>query len=86
MLDPKEYAAAACDGKQRFGTRKMAAKIAQRPRRQFDHAKLQPYRCSICAGWHLGLSGGKLPEKASDIRQRKQFEARRVWQGKERLS
>ena len=80
MFNPG-YEEAACHGKQRFGTHKMAAQVAKRPRRQYDSGLLQPYRCPLCQGWHIGTAG-KPPEKASDIKNRRQFEARRVWQGK----
>jgi hypothetical protein len=47
------YRRSACDGKQRFADRSLAAKAANRkPGRKV-------YHCVFCAGWHVGTADHK---------------------------
>ena len=46
-------AAAYCNGKERFESQALAAKVAGRSTRRHSGA-LHAYRCPACAGWHCG--------------------------------
>ena len=41
-----------CEGKVRFDSALLAAKVAQRHRED----RRQAYRCGVCGGWHLGTA------------------------------
>ncbi|KKK73778.1 hypothetical protein LCGC14_2890390 [marine sediment metagenome] len=52
-LFPAEMAMSNCAGKQRLVSRRLADRVARRMRK-VHKARLVPYRCPQCAGWHVG--------------------------------
>lgn len=51
-ISASELCASGCAGKERFATFTLADQVAKRGTRQ--RMRRQPYRCSLCQGFHLG--------------------------------
>lgn len=53
-----------CQGKQSFNTPQRAKKVSHRLANGHG-AKISPYRCPVCHGWHIGSKVGnqKKPSK-----------------------
>lgn len=56
-----------CSGKRCYENHAIAARMAQRVRRQHDDAKLHAYKCRHCHSWHVGEAVGKI-DKARRMR------------------
>lgn len=56
-IPERRIAAEACDGKTKFRERTLAASVARRMSRAKD-ARVIPYACPFCHGWHVGRSLG----------------------------
>lgn len=52
------YDPSPCDGKIAYATKARALDVIRRKRRRHQTAALEPYRCTICGGYHIG---GKTP-------------------------
>ncbi len=57
---------ASCNGKIRFETMGMARKVARQQSRRRESA-LEPYRCVICRGYHIGRKT-RMPNAKRDQR------------------
>lgn len=51
-----------CDGKRRFDSYGLAARLAKRSRRHHDTNR-DVYRCTHCNGFHIGSIIGKKPRR-----------------------
>lgn len=47
----------ACEGKQRFGSYRLASRIASKLAHKRSQ-KMQPYPCNDCGGFHVGNATG----------------------------